>query len=191
MKTLFIILFVTSFNVFAESLPQAAGQIQISDTDASVAIARLLKEDKQYQEAINQYRLVLNADPEHYNARLELAQALAGQGDTKDARNLLKGIKLDIKGELTLAAIAETESSFKEAEEIYRKILSGKSDDLLQFKLASVIVWQKRYKEAIPILERLVTTYPADIQLKRHLAQTLTSAGEHDKALELWRATLN
>lgn len=192
MKKFIISIYLFTLLSAVGELPQTAGQALITDTDASVAIARLLKEDKQYQEAIKQYTIILAAKPDYYEARLELAQALAGQGDTIEARKVLKAVKLDKKGQLTLAAIAETESNFQESEDIYNNLLTeDKNEHLLEFKLASVIVWQKQYKRALPIFEKLVEIYPNDTQLKRHYAQALASAGEHKKALKVWKETLN
>ncbi len=90
-----------------------------------------------------------------------------------------------------LADVYYSQSGFAQAEDMYRKILEIKDSFSVRRKLAEVVVWQKKYKEAVPLLEELMKEKPDDYKLIEFYADVSSWAKEYEKAISAYRELLS
>lgn len=194
MKYLLLLLsFILIQYAQSEPLLVPATKDQISEEQARLEMARLLNNDERAQEAINQYKKLIEMDPTIFSAYIELAQIYATQNNLDVAKTLLAKIpqeKLGEKGKLTIAAIAETEGNFTVAQAIYEKLLVENDSQVTRFKLAGVLAWQKDYQASIAQYKKLVEARPNDVQLLRHYAQVLGWNKQFKEAIAVWEKAL-
>jgi len=81
--------------------------------------------------------------------------------------------------------------NFAKAEECYKDLLLVNRDFSLSMKLAEVLVWQKKYTEAIPVLKELLQQRPNDYQLIEFLADVYSWQKEYDEAIMLYKQLLS
>ncbi len=117
---------------------QAYLQRAPSDLAARVSLARLDAQDKDYDGAAEQYRLVLAANPNFAPALTGLARILSWQGHLDRSLDLYE-------------RVLKYEPNNGEA-------LSGK---------AYVLLWQKHYRQALSLFRRLRRRYPHDADVQR------------------------
>lgn len=110
----------------------------------------------------------------------ELAEK-TGQSDAAEAayRRVLAKDPHSLPATAGLAHILITRRQYPEAQTILRSALSGAPDDpTLNAQLATVLVAEDD-AGALPLLEKLHTSHPADAAITRMLAQTLAIAGDY------------
>jgi len=176
-----------------ESVRTAAGQREISDDTARLELARVLQKDSRAREAITIYRQILSRRSDNLAARVELAQLLLAVDDPLAAEALLNEVPRESLGRealLVLAAIAETNSRFRDAQSIYESLVKSRpSDQVTRFRLAQVLAWQRKYEESISQFAILAEERPRDIQLLRTYAQVLGWAGKNGESISIWERT--
>lgn len=77
------------------------------------------------------------------------------------------------------------------AEGLYRRILQERRGVRVEKKLAEVLVWQKKYEEAKPLLQKLMRTKARDLDFMEFIADIYSWSKEHDKAIELYEKLLS
>jgi tetratricopeptide (TPR) repeat protein len=88
----------------------------------------------------------------------------------------------DIKNIQWLADLYYELGYFSKAEKTYHKVLARKKSRSAQKKLAEVLIWQKKYDQAIHILEQ----YPKNREYMKMLAEVYTWRQMYDKAIGLY-----
>lgn len=168
-----------------------------ADTDeiqARLELARLLAEQSRYDEAIAEYRKVLEAEPERTAARLGLARTLFWAGRTEAAAEVAEAVDPQgLAGEerLFVADLHLSSGAYDEAIALYETHLAAHPDDRqVRHKKALGLAWTERYAAAIEQFEALVAARPEDRQLKRQFAQVLRWADKPERAIEMLQKSL-
>ena len=73
--------------------------------------------------------------------------------------------------------------NYSESESLYKQILSGHESPSVKFKLAQVLVWQKKYDEGLREIETLRSDDPENMEITELYAKTLVWNKNYDKAL--------
>ncbi len=98
---------------------------------------------------------------------------------------LYKDDPSDTKIAEELADALYSQSDLNKAEILYKSILQYKESLAVREKLAEVLVWQKKYDEALPMIEQLLTIDPHDRQLKKLYTNVLVWNRDYQKAIGL------
>jgi tetratricopeptide (TPR) repeat protein len=131
-----------------------------SSADAMLGLAESLAKLERYDEAEAYYRKAAAIDPELFQMLLQLAEYLEGKGRGGQALKLYQEYLAKVPGN---AAVAE--------------------------RVAMMLMEQKRYSEAAPILEQVVKASPTTASLTA-LAEVYALEGDTPRALPLWKAAL-
>ena len=76
------------------------------------------------------------------------------------------------------------------AERLYRKALAKKPAADMRRKLTEVLLWQKKYDEAIPMLRAAADAAPDDESAAELLADAYVWSGQREQGIELYRKLL-
>ena len=166
--------------------------------EASMALGLLLAHQGKYEEARVQVQqaTLLTPDPPNPAAQAEAFRTLAKLDRTADptaARDaLVAAIKLsqETPDDLLLTAqIAEANDDLALAQTAYQRLLSGHPTPSPSVAaaatggLAQLLIKQKKYAEAEPLLKSAVERDPRDPALNAQLATALLAQGKNDEAL--------
>ena len=210
LRTIYLLLFILSIVSSAESAetlrnqslgvaigkpsPAVSSSDEIPDWTARWELARVLSHAKRYDEAITEYRKLLAKKPDLHEARTELANVMAWQGNREGMRKELEQLplnKIDDKTRLMLAESYVIQKEYGRAEAIYREYLARRADDLnVRLKLAEMLSWDKNYDASLTEYERILKVRPDDIQVRRKYAFVLIWKGNMDQAANELRKTL-
>ncbi len=175
-------------------VPGISDSDEIPDWVVRWELARCLSILKRYDEAVKDYRLLLEEKPGLEKARLEMAQALLWDNRESEVAAAIKDIKperLDIEGRIILADIYMALKEYALAQPLYRSALKARPDDhRVRLKLAEMLSWEKKYSESLAEYRILLDALPEDIQIRRKYAMVLIWSGEHGKAVTELRRTL-
>jgi tetratricopeptide (TPR) repeat protein len=130
--------------------------------------------------------------PQSNRSRLALAGMLAGAGRAKEAMELARGIPAsDAETRALLVDIFAAGGDLDGAEREARELARLKPEDWeARFKLASVLGWNRKYKEASELYKLLAAERPNDLRIPERLAQVALWGGSFDDALARFRAML-
>lgn len=169
-------------------------ELEISDWEARLELARVLSYMQRYNESIKEYEKLLANNPTSAIARREKAAVLFYSGETDEAMREFSQVldeDRDDKTWLVIADIFVKQMNYNGAEAIYSHYLKkDPKNDKIRLKLASLLSWQKRYDESLRQYEILLNHRPEDIQVRRRYAQVLTWIGHDEAAIEEWKKTL-
>jgi tetratricopeptide (TPR) repeat protein len=183
---------IVAIEIRAGHLDVAAGLIDKilvdapDDPGALLYRAGLRFQDKKYDEAIADLRLVLRKEADNERALLLLGQAYIQKGDRTLAKDTYRRvIEVNAKsgeGLQQLAALHAMDKEFPEAEELLRKQLENKPDDpLASGRLIEVLMAQGKTDKAEAEARRLATLSGqegvGDFSLGRVLAQKKDYSG--------------
>ncbi len=167
---------------------------KIPDWQARLELARLLSYTKEYDESIANYRKVLAARPDLFDAKAELAKVLAVSGHNDEAAEILKtfdAAQLTGSNKLLLADIYALQKDYAKAEPLYREIIREKPENQeARLRLAEMLSWAGQYKESLGLYEIILKALPDDIQVRRQYAQVLSWADRPQDAIRELRRTL-
>lgn len=176
----------------ADPAPKQAADA--SAKQARLELARLLAERGRYDEAITEYRRVLQDHPDVQSARLGLARTRFWSGDTAGAAEEIEGIDtagLSPQERLFVADLHLSSGDYEQAIELYERHLQALPEDHeVRYRKALALAWSERYAAAINAFDRLHEAAPEDRQLMRQFAQVLTWADQPDRAIELLQKSL-
>lgn len=181
------------------ALPSAPGpeapQGVVAEWQARLELGRMLLWDRQYDDALAEFRKVMAERPESLEARVGAAEALAWSGRGAEAEALLAVVPPDRLAGADLLLLADLRRALKnyaEAVPLYRRYLETRPGDLAaRFRLAETLSWQKKYAESLGEFERILAAAPDDRQVRRRYAQVLEWAGRRKDAIKNLQMTLD
>jgi predicted Zn-dependent protease len=165
------------------------------DFEPRLALGLLLARHDRPQEALEQLKVAATLEPNPPNpvAQAQAYRALARLERTSDPsaakEHLVQAIRLG--GEqpddvLLTAEIATANDDDETAEEAYRRVLKKQPESSAATAgLVHLLLKQKKYAEAEPLLRSALLRDPDDPALNSQLASTLTYEGKNDEALTL------
>jgi tetratricopeptide (TPR) repeat protein len=171
--------------------------------EARLALGLLLAHQDKYDEAREQMQqaVQLKPDPPNPTAQAEAFRTLAELDRTSDppaARDaLVAALRLspETPADLLLTAqIAEANDDTELAQTAYKRLLAGHpapSASVAQAAtggLAQLLIKQKKYADAEPLLKSALQRDPRDAALNAQLATTLVAEGKNDEALPVLEA---
>lgn len=156
----------------AEKFYRHALSINPSSTLALSFLAQLKMEQRNYQEAYKLYREILRLDP----------LALWAQNAANEAK---------IAPEIERIQKEVDANHFEQAAELYAKLLDQYPDNINNYiRFANFYNRQKRYQNALTIIERGIKVNPTSQPLYESLAQTHLLKGDLDQSREEFLAVL-
>lgn len=166
----------------------------IPDWMARWEIARVLSYQKKYDESIEEYKKVLQENPDLVQARLEMGQVLFYEGEKDQAMAIFGEVPVKEWDDATKALVATLYASEKRydlAEPLYIQYLDKHPEDLkVRLKYADMLSWEKRYDESIRQYQILLAARPQDVQLRRKYAFILIWSGRQEEGVQELRQTL-
>ena len=148
-----------------------------------------------YTEALNSVLMILRIDHRNYTAMLRAGWLSYLKGDYKNAIGyyrkavLLEPEAIEPKLGLTLPLMASKD--WREADTVVQKILKSDKDNYLaNSRLAYILFSQGRYGEAEKQYQKVISEYPADIEMKLGLGWTYLRMGHKKKAAGVFREVL-
>lgn len=148
-------------------------------------------EKQRYYKALPFLTMAFKMEPQNSRAATYLLWSYVKSGMNSKARNVLADMQtMSSKGPEFIKNLADAYYALKEypqAEELYRQILAQREDPDAEMKLAEVLAWQKKYDEAIPILEKLIKSNPGNLKLTELTADAYSWSKRYNQAVELYK----
>jgi thioredoxin-like negative regulator of GroEL len=167
---------------------------EIKEWETRLELARVLGYQKKYPEAVRQYYLVLEQQPNRQDLQLELAEIMAYDKRTEESLKILNRLAPKVSNDqdrLKIANIYATLNQFRPAQTLYLSYLDKFPNDLTaRYRYAELLTWEKKYADAATQYEALIKQRPKDIQLRRKYALVLIWMGDTDKGKEELEKTL-
>ena len=123
-------------------------------------LAKLLSHEKRYGEALAEYRRVLAQKPDLQQAKVEMAQVLYWDGRSAEALRMMESLPQD------------------------------SLEPKVRLALADLLMAQKRYGEAEPLLRRYLEQFPDDHAARLKLADMLSWEKRYEASLAEFRRIL-
>ncbi len=147
-----------------------------------------------YDEAVPLLLSAIQIEPKSAKAYALLLWSYEKLGKKEEAKDVMEKVLLlnpdDLSIREQLADVYYGLSDYETAESLYRDILDKEPKKNIKKKLAEVLVWQKKYDEAIPVLEELTKAEPKNLELAELVADVYAWSKKYDKAIESYRALL-
>jgi tetratricopeptide (TPR) repeat protein/cellulose synthase/poly-beta-1,6-N-acetylglucosamine synthase-like glycosyltransferase len=129
---------------------------------------------------------IVKEKPASAAARRELAGILMAVGANAQARELYSGVALEADDRLRLIDLSTAEKHFADAEKVARALLAASpSDPKVKRKLASVLVANAKFDEALKLLNELKKDFGSDETFSTEFALATLWSGDHETALTL------
>lgn len=168
---------------------------QKSKAATRLELARVLSQQKDFEQAIAEYEKVLAENPENAEARIGLSKVHFYKGDPKKALEVIKPLsveQMNPEDRLHYADLLASQKQYAEAEKLYLARLEQQPDDLLsRLKLADIQSWTKRYDAALQNFEAILKARPDDKEVRRKYGMVLSWAGRRQDAIEQLRRSLD
>lgn len=176
------------------SLQAELDESKISDVKTRLEYARVLSYQKKYDESLIQYQKILKENPQHLEARAEIAKIYFYKKEYEkavEALNQLSEKELTPELHLILGDTYVAQKDYDKAEKAYEVALKDNpKNDLIKMKIADLLSWQKKYDQALGMYQKLLDDHPNDIQLRRKYAMILIWAGKDAEAAQELKKTL-
>lgn len=169
---------------------EALGKIQDDPTDTRIRIAALKLQQRDFEGAEFELRLVLSQDKENSTARYYLANAYAGQKRVDEAIKEIKKIKSSqtffVESRMLAVFYLKQDRNYDQALELLEEVIKFKPNDNKMMLLKSNILKDAgEIDGAIEILEDLVKKKPTDDGYLFTLAVLHDENGDEAQAIEI------
>jgi len=144
----------------------------------------------QPEQAREWFERVLQANPSHANANLQLARIQVDQKHGAEALAHLKRVSDSGPPVQLLRAEALQLSGQKAAASAILKTLGDKQDPQLLFALGLACARMARYDEAEAAFNRVLASYPQEFDVLLNLGRAAARAGHHERAQHALEAAL-
>lgn len=167
---------------------------EMPECEIRLELARVHVYRGEFLQARSEYMKALAQRPEWAEVRWELARVTFWSGDPAEALRIIEGAPQDnisdedavLKADLQMIArdYAGTEATLK--------ALLGRSpdNDVARMKLAEILSWGRKLKEAAAHYEILIEKRPEDSQVRRKYAELLFWMGRNREAAKQLRISL-
>jgi tetratricopeptide (TPR) repeat protein len=151
--------------------------------------------DKRYRIALPYFISAYNRTTDDIRPAQYLLQIYEILGEKHNVKDILEVAAQrspdDLVIRLYLADTYYSLANFAQAESRYRTLYNKDPAPETHRKLAEVLVWQKKYAEAIPLLESLMQKTPRDDELMELLADVYSWVRKYDKSEDLYKKLLS
>ncbi len=149
-----------------------------------------------YDQAIREFTLALETDPNYAEAHYNLGTLYLKQGKAEEARReLLRALELrqEYPDALNnLGMLAAQAGDTREAVRYFQEAIDQRPDYALAlFNLGSVYRRERRFGEAKQALERAVTLAPDDPEVNYGIGMLYAQLNDTDRALKYWQQALD
>ncbi len=163
---------------------QRAVELNPNDTGAYNSLGIALQEVGRFEEAVEQHRAALAINNNWAKAHWNLGNALRKLGRREEAESQFRDalrIDPDYKAAhknlgLTLAEMGQLESALPH-------MRKGMSENSVSFAMANALLGFKRYEEALPYYNKVLSAKPQHAKTHRNLGQALAALGRLDEAV--------
>ena len=158
-------------------------------------LAALLESRGRYDAAVSCYRDALSAQPANPTARNAMATAMLMSGDVAQAiEQLRQTLQIDpgyMNARYNLARALAGTGDLAGAETEFKRLISSKPDDVDGLTgLSAVYIAQKRYREAVPLLQEASRLAPGNPEIKTNLGTALAITGDLKAAVREFQEAL-
>lgn len=178
-----------------ESIWRATVQVRPASRAARMNLGNVLLQEGRSDEAIEQYRIAVEADDDDSQAHYNLANALVAAGRNNEAiASFQEAIRVDPKNAnahhncgIALCNLGRTDEGIAQ----YREALTLDPNLAAAYCNLGVALRQSdRLNEARQALEKGVAELPTSAQIQLGLADTLLDLEQYDEAIEHYREAL-
>ena len=180
----------------AEAVPhlQTLAETRAGDFRVQFYLANALEASGKAEEAIAPYQKALELDPNSADAALGLGRSLARAGRFEEAETNYRRaeqINPELAGQtLEFAEMVEQSGRKEQALTLYQQYLTSHDDAIaVKERAALLLLDQKRYQEAAPLLEAAVAQ-DASAANQAALAEAYSLGDQPAKALPAWQAAV-
>lgn len=164
-----------------EHLRKAAA-LDPTEVNALLLSARIHQDYEQYDEAVIDYRQVLDrmtAEEKKLPVRVKLAECLSELRKLDEALEVLMPCATVPAVTARRAAIAEAKGEFEQAEKLSREVLSvNPGNQVAGMVLGRISLTERKWKQAQEVLEPLVNASPFDHEPRLLLGRALVGGGD-------------
>jgi tetratricopeptide (TPR) repeat protein len=167
--------------------------VEVSETRYGAALARAHLAAARPERACDTLASIRNADPDHKEARLLHASALASAGRAREAREVLRPLLSNNSGvpSCTLGDLCLAAGDINEAERSYQRALAAApADPAALVGLARVELARDRFEPAAERCLDALEHSPGLAEANHVLAVSLAWLGEHDDASQAFETVL-
>lgn len=163
-------------------------QIDPKDAQAHFQLAEIYDQKKEYQKAFRKFSKVIELDPDNLEAQARIGTyllLLAGDTDKAIEKRdiILSRDNNNTSGLLLKAAILYRQNDVAGAKEITQEIFSSEPGFVRNAVFLSTLYMKdKKYEDAIDVLNACIKENPNDYSLVNILANVYLRIGEHDLA---------
>jgi tetratricopeptide (TPR) repeat protein len=173
---------------------RSSARLDPQDVNSLLLSAKIFQDYEQYEEAISDYDTVLKRSDKaevKLISKTKQAECLIALRKLDEASKILEGIPPTPAATLAQAAIAEARGELEQAQRMAESVLkSSPKQRTAILILGRVYNSQRRWEEAIRLLEGTVSTLPYDYEIRLLYGRALQGAGQKDKAeAEISQAT--
>jgi len=179
----------------AQNKKAAQERWQKASSRIKLALAQQQYDNGKYEEAEQNIRECIQADPEVAQAHLVLGKVLLAKGRTDKAAEELK-LAVDLDQQLHeawywLGVAAEQSRDIEQAYSCYNRAMTLEPANLdYILAVAEVYTARKTYDQATALLEEKMKIMPRQISLKVAAADVMCRAERYDDAIELYRQAM-
>jgi tetratricopeptide (TPR) repeat protein len=175
---------------------QEAIKIRPRYLPARLTLAQIYLAKHEYGSALRETDAALESDQRNLNAKLIRISALAGMGNSTQARaELVDTIKLypnSVEAALHLAAMDLSERHYREAEDAFLKLHKAVPADLRPlFGLTETYAAQNQLDKAIQVLQEELVKNPSRLELRSQLGNLAYRAGNFALAIQQYQAIVD
>lgn len=164
---------------------RAAAELDPTDTNSLLLSAKIFQDYEQYQEAISDYRAVLTRKlpPElALHAKAKLAECLIKLRKLDEAEQALEDCPPSPAVVASQAAIAEAKGDLEQAVQLAKDALEHSPDNRsAAMTLGRVYLSERKWDEALPVLEHMVEKAPYDHEPRLLYGRALVGAGQRER----------
>jgi tetratricopeptide (TPR) repeat protein len=172
----------------AEVLLHGSASLKPNYTPALKDLAESYVKLKNFPEAIDQYKKVVELDPKDINARVHLAELYSWTGNyDRSVVTYRDALELDPKNRSLLnglAVVLRWSHRYDEAERLYREVLGFDAENHEALKgLGKTYSMTGDLTRAVEVLQKAIALYPGDPELHKDMGTVLAWQKDFKKAI--------
>jgi len=182
--------------IFKEILSDKTARL---DRNQEEEIKKLLGEaymiEKDYKNSIEQYRAILEQNPQDTKTRLALADILSWQKNYDECINeylkVLEAEPNNFQAKEKLANVYLWKKDYKNAESLFKEIIKSDPENVnVKVILGQMLLWQGRNTEAVTYFEEVLANDKRNLKAMESLADVLSYKKEFNRSIFLYKEIL-